>query len=98
MGVIFIGNASVPKLPKQPKQKKHLRKAAALPVSLDEPGKLRICHLQELFGVSHVTIYKRISRGELPPADSYDRPNYPLGRQGRPYWLTETMRPYANKK
>lgn len=61
-------------------------------ISLDQPGRLRMANLMAIFGCSHTTIYQRIKRGEFPGADGYDLPHRPVGKQGRPYWNTATIR------
>lgn len=79
------------------KVSKHARKAAPPLMPLDQPGRLRVCHLMWLFSISHTTLYNRIAEGILPPPDGYDMPNRPKGQQGRPYWNTETIRPLLQK-
>lgn len=71
---------------------RHARKPMLPAIPLDQPGRLRIAHLQALFGISHTTVYKRIEQGIIPPPDGYDLNNRPKGKQGRPYWNTETIR------
>jgi hypothetical protein len=61
-------------------------------ISLDQPGRLRMANLMAIFGCSHTTIYQRIKRGEFPKPDGYDLPHRPVGKQGRPYWNTATIR------
>ena len=53
-------------------------------VDLDIPARLRVGHMMSLFGVSHSTLYKRKKAGALPQPD---------GDDGRPYWLTTSVRP-----
>lgn len=79
------------------KGSKHARLAVEPPFSLDQPGRLRVCHLMWLFSISHTTLYQRIEEELIPPPDGYDMPNRPKGRQGRPYWLTSTVRPLLEK-
>lgn len=67
-------------------------KAKAPVISLAQPGRLRMANLMAIFSCSHTTIYQRIKTGEFPKPDGYDWPNRPAGKQGRPYWNTETIR------
>ena len=67
-------------------------KAKAPVISLNQPGRLRMANLMAIFSCSHTTIYQRIKTGEFPRPDGHDWPSRPLGRQGRPYWNTETIR------
>ena len=67
-------------------------KAKAPVISLDQPGRLRMANLMAVFSCSHTTIYQRIRTGEFPKPDGYDWPNRPIGKQGRPYWNTATIR------
>jgi hypothetical protein len=57
-----------------------------LPVllSLDQPGRLRVGHLQTLYSISHTTLYQRLAIGAIPKPDGYDG--------ARPYWNTATIR------
>lgn len=69
---------------KQPRIQRGHTKARAPLIKLDQPGRLRVAHLMALYGVSHSTIYQRISDGAYPKPDGYD---------GRcPFWKTETIR------
>jgi predicted DNA-binding transcriptional regulator AlpA len=58
-----------------------------LPVllSLDQPGRLRTGHLLTLLSITSPTLYKRINAGVIPKPD---------GNDGRPFWLTSTVRAY----
>lgn len=67
-------------------------KAKAPVISLSQPGRLRMANLMAIFSCSHTTIYQRIKTGEFPKPDGYDWPQRPVGKQGRPYWNTETIR------
>ena len=67
-------------------------KAKAPVISLDQPGRLRMAHLMALFSCSHTTIYQRIKTGEFPQPDGHDWPDRPIGKQGRPFWNTSTIR------
>jgi hypothetical protein len=58
--------------------------AKAPTIGLDQPGRLRVCHLLCLFSVSHSTLYDGIKTGRYPKPD---------GRDGRmPWWHTDTVR------
>lgn len=99
MAVTFNYNGVVPLNPlisavghKSVKASKNGRKAVPPTISLDQPGRLRIAHLQYLLGISHSTVYKRMEQGLIPPPDGYDLKNRPKGKQGRPYWNTATIR------
>lgn len=65
------------------------RKPIAPQISINQPGRLRFANLMALFGVSHQTIYSRLARGEIPPADGYD------GKL--PYWYCSTIRPLLER-
>ncbi len=68
------------------KDKKKQGHAKPLPLTLDlnQPGRLRVGHLMNLFSISHATLYARLMTGSLPKPD---------GRDGkRPYWKTSTVR------
>lgn len=101
MAVIFKSNTSSPKGVEAggnycntvKKASRHARKAVAPVIPLDQPGRLRIAHLQYLFSISHATVYKRIEQKAIPEPDGYDLKNRPKGKQGRPYWKTATIRP-----
>lgn len=61
-------------------------KPLPITVNLDQPGRLRIGHLMNLFAIGHTTLYSRVRAGVLPKPD---------GRDGkRPYWNTSTVRSY----
>ena len=83
MGVTFKKGAQ---------KSKHSRAAAPLPMSLDQHWRLRVKHMQTIYSVSHTTLYARIKQGLIPPPDGYDLPNRPKGKQGQPYWNSETIR------
>jgi hypothetical protein len=51
-----------------------------------------MANLMAIFSCSHTTIYQRIKTGEFPKPDGYDWPERPIGKQGRPYWNTSTIR------
>ena len=101
MAVIFKSNTSSPSGVKEggnycktvKKAGPHARKAMPPPFPLDQPGRLRIAHLQYLFSISHTTVYARIEQKVIPEPDGHDLKNRPKGRQGRPYWKTATIRP-----
>lgn len=57
-------------------------------VDLSKPGRLRVGHMLTLFSVSHSTLYARMAAGTIPKAD---------GKDGRPYWLTSTVKPLLEK-
>lgn len=58
--------------------------------NINQPGRLRVGHLQTLLSTSHSGIYAKIKKGLIPPPD---------GRNGkRPYWFTETIRPLVTKQ
>lgn len=59
-------------------------KALPVNISLDQPGRLRVGHLMNLFSVSHATLYSRIKNGLIPKCDGKDG--------GRPFWKTETIK------
>lgn len=72
----------------------HARPAKPPIISLEQPGRLRVAHLQALLSISHTTIYQRIKTGLLPKPDGWDLPDRPEGKQGRPYWKTSTIRSF----
>jgi len=51
-----------------------------------------MANLMAIFNCSHTTLYQRIKTGEFPKPDGYDWPSRPVGKQGRPYWNTATIR------
>ena len=57
---------------------------------INQPGRLRVGHLQTLLSLSHSGVYARIEKGEVPKPDGKD------GK--RPYWFTETIRPLVTKQ
>lgn len=67
-------------------QHKHTRgHAKALPIpDLNQPCRLRVGHLQTLYGLSHSAIYEHLKKGLIPPADGV------IG--GRQYWRTDTIK------
>jgi|ERR1017187_8032076 predicted DNA-binding transcriptional regulator AlpA len=65
------------------KKSSHTRPKAST-ISLDQPGRLRVAHVESLLGISHATLYAGMKKGRYPPPDGYD------GKM--PYWRTETMR------
>ena len=55
-------------------------------ISLEQEGRLRVCNLLALFGVSHATLYSGLKSKRYPKPDGYD---------GKiPYWNTLTIRQY----
>ena len=101
MAVVFKSNATSPKGVEDrsnhcntvKRAGRHTRKPVLPTIPLDQPGRLRIAHLQALFGISHTTVYKRIEQKVSPEPDGWDLKNRPKGKQGRPYWKTATIRP-----
>lgn len=60
------------------------------PISLDEPGRLRNAHIQYLLGgLSQSALRDRITYKNFPRPD---------GRDPRPFWATETVRQFLQKK
>lgn len=77
--------------PDQPKKRRsgHTKPQAPL-IPLDQPGRLRVAHLQALLGdLSHSAFYQRRKMKQVPPPDGYD------GR--RPYWNTATVRAFLQR-
>lgn len=57
-------------------------------IDISGPGRLRSKHVLALCGLSHSTLYKRMSEGDFPKYD---------GKDGRlNYWNTATIRGYLN--
>jgi predicted DNA-binding transcriptional regulator AlpA len=55
-------------------------------IDLNQPGRLRTCHVLTLCGISDSTLYARVKAGTFPPPD---------GKDGdRKYWNTKTIRDY----
>lgn len=75
-----------------PRKQSRAVKAKPPMIPLDQPGRLRMANLMAIFNCSHTTIYQRIKTGEFPRPDGYDWPSRAVGKQGRPYWNTETIR------
>lgn len=64
---------------------RHRGHAKALPCpDLNQPLRLRIGHLQTLYGVSPSTVYVYLKKGLIPPADGVIA--------GRQYWRTDTIK------
>jgi len=85
MAILISGQPATPELPAKKKRSGHtLPKAPE--ISLDGPGRLRVAHWQALLGgISHSAFYQRLKFKRVPPPD---------GRDGRPYWKTETVRKF----
>ena len=63
--------------------------AKALPCpDLNQPLRLRVGHLQTLYGLSHSAVYVHLKKGLIPPNDGV------IGR--RRYWRTDTIRAALN--
>lgn len=77
---------------------KHARLPVQPPLPLDQHWRVRIPHLQAILSVSHTTLYKMIAEGVFPKPDGYDFPNRPKGKQGKPYWNSETVLSWLKKK
>ena len=100
MAVIFKSNITSPKNVKDggnhcntvKKASRHARRPILPTIPLDQPWRVRIGHLQTYFSICHATVYRRIELGLIPPPDGYDLNNRPKGKQGRPYWNSETIR------
>lgn len=92
MAITYTQKAS---LGVQIKGRKYCRNAVTPSIPLDQPGRLRISHLQALLSLSHTTVYQRIAHGVLPEPDGWDLPGQPKGKRGRPFWFTETIRPFV---
>lgn len=59
-------------------------------ITLAQEGRLRVCHLLAIFGVSHSTLYAGIKSGRYPKPSGFD---------GKiPYWNTETIRQFLQGK
>lgn len=58
-------------------------RARAVTFDINLPGRLRSGHLQTLYSVSAVTLYRHLKDGRVPPPDGHDP---------KPYWLTSTVR------
>lgn len=79
------------------KLSKHARPAVPPPLPLDQPWRVRVKHMQAIYSVSHTTLYDRIKKGLIPPADGYDLPNRPKGKQGQRYWESATINAHVKK-
>ncbi len=72
-------------LPK--KQRGHTQPRPPL-ISLDTPGRLRVCHLLAILATSHATFYAGLKTGRYPKPD---------GRDGKfPYWKTGTIKSFLD--
>ena len=80
------GNTPTPK-DSGPKKKQKGHTLPRVPeLSLNEPGRLRVAHMQALLGgISHTAFYSRRDAGRVPPYD---------GNDGRPYWKTSTVKAF----
>lgn len=90
-GQVEVASQETP-MPSTRLARNYARPAVVPAVSLHQPARLRVAHLQALMSLSHTTVYERIKQGLIPPPDGWDMPNRPKGRQGRPYWNTSTIR------
>jgi len=55
-------------------------------ISLDQPGRLRVCHVICLLAISHSTFYAGLKQLKYPAPDGFD------GRL--PFWKTTTIRAF----
>lgn len=86
MGISFTNGAGQQNKPKaRRKARSTLPVAPAVP--LDQPGRLRVCNLMAVLGLSRASVYARMGDGRLPAPDGHD---------GRPYWNTSTVRAYLS--
>lgn len=72
------------------KSQKGHSKSLPVTLNLEQPGRLRIGHLQTLYSVSHSTIYNRIEKDLIPKPDGKDG--------ARPYWNTLTIKTHLQGK
>jgi hypothetical protein len=74
------------------KTQKHRSNANTRPrpltFDLNQPGYVRVGHWLTLLCVSAPVFYKRLKKGQIPPAD---------GSDGRPFWHTSTVREFLHK-
>ncbi|REE21220.1 hypothetical protein B0G71_4372 [Paraburkholderia sp. BL27I4N3] len=76
-------------LPKPKKKGGGSTKPKAPPFDLDTPARVRNYHFQFLLGnLSASAFHDRRRKGLVPPPD---------GNDGRPFWLTETVRAFLTK-
>ena len=67
------------------KRNGHAKRKVLLPGHFNADSKLRVGHLQELFGISNSTVYAQIAKGKIKPPDGRD------GKTNRkPYWRAES--------
>jgi hypothetical protein len=63
-------------------------------IKLDDAGRLRVCHLLAILGVSHTTLYAGL---KLKPGETTTRYPVPDGRDGKfPYWKTGTIKAFLD--
>jgi len=65
-------------------------RAKAPVIDMYQPGRLRVSHLLALYGIASAnTLYTWLRLQKIPPPDGHD---------GRPYWLTSTIRTHLEGK
>lgn len=85
---ISINGSTVPPKPATKKRSGHTQPQVPQ-ISLHEPGRLRVAHMQALLGgISHSAFYSRLALGRVPKPDGHDP---------RPYWKTETAKAFLQK-
>lgn len=55
-------------------------------ISLEQAGRLRVCNLMAILGVSHSTLYEGLKTGRYPKPDGYDTKI--------PFWRTSTIKAF----
>lgn len=91
-GKPFAAASQVPVAVPLPKPKKRgggSTKPKAPPFDLNTPARIRNAHFQHLLGdMSASAFHGRRRAGLVPPPD---------GNDGRPYWMTQTVRAFLSK-
>ena len=77
-----------------PKRQRGHTQARAPVISLDQCGRLRVCHLLAILGVSHATFYAGL---KMKPGETTTRYPQPDGYDGKfPFWRTGTIRAFLD--
>ena len=77
-----------------PKGQRGHTQARAPVIGLDQDGRLRVCHLLAILGVSHATLYAGL---KPKPGEMTTRYPLPDGRDGKfPYWKTAAIKAYLD--
>lgn len=85
--ITTTSNLLVGQLITSKKQRGHVMPRMPI-IDLNQPGRLRTCHVQALCGISHSTLYARMNAEVFPKPDGKDG--------GLNYWNTGTIKAYLD--